>query len=68
MNVGAVPVHVAGETLLCADAGLAATQQNHGILRRAAQRRSAAFRRVPAAGPRSSRAIEVAVEPSYLRS
>ncbi len=44
MNVGAVPVHVAGETLLCVDAGLAATQRNHGILRSAAQRWSAAAR------------------------
>lgn len=45
MNVvGGVPVHVAGETLLCVDAGLAATQRNHGILRSAAQRRSAAAR------------------------
>ena len=66
MNVGGVPVHVAGETLLCADAGLAATQRNHGILRSAAPECSG--RRVPAAGQRSSRAIEPAVEPSYLRS
>jgi hypothetical protein len=33
-----------------------------------AQRSAGVQRRVPAAGQRSSRAIELAVEPSYLRS